>query len=98
MMQMGFLGALLTFSPRPLYPALAGGAAEIGLDPLADQQLAGLRMWVPGCVPYLGGALWLTLRWFGQMDPGIRPGPAIVPGSGTRGGGRAPSPGSGGAP
>jgi putative membrane protein len=63
MMQMGFLGALLTFSGRALYPACSARAAAIGLDPLSDQQLAGLIMWVPACLPYLIGGIWLLQRW-----------------------------------
>ncbi|MBN9425782.1 MAG: cytochrome c oxidase assembly protein [Burkholderiales bacterium] len=46
--QMGFLGALLTFAPRMLYPVHAASTAAWGLSPLEDQQLGGLLMWVPG--------------------------------------------------
>jgi putative membrane protein len=47
--QMGLLGAVLTFVPRPLYaPHTAGVTAPWGLTPLEDQQLGGLVMWVPG--------------------------------------------------
>lgn len=47
--QMGLLGAVLTFVPRPLYaPHSAGVTAPWGLTPLEDQQLGGLVMWVPG--------------------------------------------------
>lgn len=46
--QMGFLGALLTFAPRMLYPVHAESAAAWGLSALDDQQLGGLLMWVPG--------------------------------------------------
>src|SRR5690606_23592660 len=35
MMQMGFLGALLTFSTRPLYPIYAERAPQLGLDVMA---------------------------------------------------------------
>lgn len=66
MMQMGFLGALLTFSRRPLYPHYAARAPELGLDVLLDQQLAGLVMWVPACLPYLAGAVWLLAREFAR--------------------------------
>ncbi len=64
--QMGFLGALLTLAPRPLFLAVHGPAvtAPWGLTPLEDQQLGGLLMWVPGglafaavCVLGLGLAL-----------------------------------------
>jgi len=67
-MVMGFTGALLTFAPRILYPAYALRAPQIGLDPLADQQLAGLLMWVPSCLPYLAGALWLLLYGFQRLQ------------------------------
>jgi putative membrane protein len=52
MAQMGLLGALLTFAPRPLYGAHFGTTLPWGLEQLADQQLAGLVMWVPGIIPY----------------------------------------------
>lgn len=70
MMVMGFVGALLTFSPRVLYPLYAWRAPEVGLEPLPDQQLAGLLMWVPSCLPYLAGALWLTWRGLGRLERG----------------------------
>lgn len=58
----GLLGALLTFSGRVLYPLQAAGARAWGFDPLEDQQLAGLTMWVPGGLAYLGVALALGTR------------------------------------
>lgn len=54
LMHTGFLGALLTFANTLLYyPS----------HQLADQQLAGLLMWVPGGLPYLLAAAWLGYRW-----------------------------------
>lgn len=53
LMQMGALGALLTFAPEPLYAAHALAPLDWGLTPLADQQLGGLIMWVPAMLPYL---------------------------------------------
>ncbi|MGJ4729397.1 cytochrome c oxidase assembly protein, partial [Luteimonas sp. SDU101] len=67
MMQMGFLGALLTFSRRTLYPFYEARTPQLGLDVLSDQQLAGLVMWVPSCLPYLAGAIWLLAREFGRL-------------------------------
>lgn len=58
--QMGMLGALLTFAPRPLYLLHTTTTGPFGLSPVEDQQLAGLIMWVPGVVPYLGVAAWLA--------------------------------------
>ncbi len=46
--QMGALGALLTFAPRPLFAPHALTTMPWGLTPLEDQQLGGLLMWVPG--------------------------------------------------
>lgn len=52
MVQMGMLGSLLTFAPAPLYATHIGTTLPWRIDQLADQQLAGLIMWVPGIVPY----------------------------------------------
>ena len=62
----GFLGVLLAFARRPLYPAQTAGAAEWGLTPLEDQQLAGLVMWVPGGLIYTGAALALAGLWIAR--------------------------------
>lgn len=59
--QMGMLGALLTFSREPLFAAHMDTTHAFGLTPLADQQLSGLLMWVPAALPYLFVAL-LKLR------------------------------------
>ncbi len=64
MMQMGFLGALLTFAPRLLYPVYSDRALLVGLDPLVDQQLAGLVMWVPSALPYLVVGMCLIVALF----------------------------------
>lgn len=56
--QMGLLGALLTFAPNPLYAAHASAPLAWGLTPLADQQLAGLIMWVPAILPYIIVGAW----------------------------------------
>lgn len=64
--QMGLLGALITFAPRPLYPAHFFTTEVWGLSALEDQQLAGLIMWVPAILPYLGAALVLGL---GRLFP-----------------------------
>jgi putative membrane protein len=55
--QMGFLGALLVFSPQALYLPHLSTTLAFGLEPLTDQQLAGLIMWVPASLPYLVAAL-----------------------------------------
>lgn len=47
--QMGFLGAILTFAGRPLFADHLLTAPIWGYTPLEDQQLGGVLMWVPGC-------------------------------------------------
>ncbi|NEW89348.1 cytochrome c oxidase assembly protein, partial [Rhodopseudomonas sp. WA056] len=60
--QMGMLGAVITFARAPLYDAHLGVTTAWGLSALQDQQLAGLVMWVPGALPYLAVALVLLGR------------------------------------
>jgi putative membrane protein len=59
LIQSGLLGALLTFSGQPLYPAHGERAVLWGLTPIEDQQLAGLIMWAPvgGIYVFAGLAL-----------------------------------------
>lgn len=65
--QMGLLGALIVFAPQPLYAVHFASSAAWGLSPLADQQLAGLLMWVPAILPYVGMGLWLA---WSSLRPG----------------------------
>jgi putative membrane protein len=58
----GFLGALITLAPIPLYGWYIGRAELWGMTTLGDQQLAGLLMWVPMSVVYLGACLLLAGR------------------------------------
>jgi putative membrane protein len=55
--QMGLLGALITFAPEPLYAPHFLTTKPYGLSAHDDQQLAGLIMWVPAIAPYLLAAL-----------------------------------------
>jgi cytochrome c oxidase assembly factor CtaG len=55
--QSALLGVLMTFAPTPWYPTYAGRTEAWGLSPIADQQLAGVIMWVPGGGAYLVAAL-----------------------------------------
>lgn len=66
MVQMGLIGALITFAGTPLYlPHLATTTAW-GLASLEDQQLAGLIMWAPAAALYLGAALWTGWHLLGE--------------------------------
>ena len=66
MVQMGLLGALITFSAAPLYAPHLLTTQAWGLSPLEDQQLAGLIMWAPASGVYLIAALALAARWLGR--------------------------------
>ncbi|HVV65939.1 MAG TPA: cytochrome c oxidase assembly protein [Rhizomicrobium sp.] len=55
-------GVLMLFSARALYAA-GGAAAQFGLSPLQDQQLAGVIMWVPASLVFFGAAIWRFARW-----------------------------------
>lgn len=59
-LQMTFLGAIITLSPRLLYAPHALTPYAWGLTQASDQQLGGLIMWVPGCSIFLAVTL-LTL-------------------------------------
>jgi putative membrane protein len=59
--QMGFLGALITLAPRPLYAPHLSTTDAWGLTPLQDQQLGGAIMWVLGCTVFLAASM-LSLR------------------------------------
>ena len=59
----GLLGALLTLSPRLWFPQQGLLAADFGLTPLEDQQLAGLLMWIPMGTLYTCAGLFFAYRW-----------------------------------
>ena len=69
--QMGLLGALVVFAPRPLYPVHFASTAAWGLAPLTDQQLAGLMMWVPAMLPYLGAGVWIAWSSLRSSEPAL---------------------------
>jgi putative membrane protein len=62
------LGALLTFAAAPFYEPYVFAPRIWGLDPLTDQQLGGLIMWLPTNIPYLIGLSVLFFRWVGDQD------------------------------
>ncbi|SFE83241.1 cytochrome c oxidase assembly protein [Blastococcus tunisiensis] len=69
---MNLLGAVLVFAPEPLYPEQTG----TGTGALAEQQLAGLLMWVPAGMAYLLLCTVLVLVWLRRME---RDAPGGVP-------------------
>lgn len=60
----GALGALMSFSASPWYSDYAAmGMSGIGLDPVDDQRLAGLIMWIPGGLVHGVAAIALFYKW-----------------------------------
>jgi putative membrane protein len=62
------LGALLTFGSRVWYPTHAARTAAAGIKPLADQQLAGIVMWIPFGAVFLMIGLALFAAWLGEAE------------------------------
>ena len=56
------LGVFMTIAPSPWYPEYIGRSELWGLTPLEDQQLAGLIMWMPACLPYVLAAIVIFAR------------------------------------
>lgn len=63
-----FLSVLLTFATTPWYADHLSPPAGWGLDPLTDQQLAGVLMWVPAGFFHTGVALYLLVSWLRETD------------------------------
>jgi putative membrane protein len=83
------LGALITFAGRLWYPLYAERARGWNVEPLADQQLAGLIMWVPAGTLFMLFGLALFAAWLGESERRLRYSPtAALAGS--------PSPGADG--
>lgn len=59
-----FFGVLLMISKVPLVPAFATSSAALGVDPLADQALAGGIAWSYGEAPAVLTLLYVMERWF----------------------------------
>jgi putative membrane protein len=67
----GALGALMALSQSPWYSDYAAmGMTGIGLDPTADQQLAGLLMWIPGGLVHGAAALVMAYKWLKASEGG----------------------------
>jgi putative membrane protein len=62
------LGALLTIAPSTWYRSYEATAAQRRIDALADQQLAGLVMWVPSGVIFIVIGLALAAAWLGESE------------------------------
>ncbi|OLC13607.1 MAG: hypothetical protein AUH29_12330 [Candidatus Rokubacteria bacterium 13_1_40CM_69_27] len=62
-MPMTVVAAMITGAEEVLYPFYAEAARATGMDPLADQRLGGILMWVPaGVVPLVAFTI-VFFRW-----------------------------------
>jgi putative membrane protein len=68
-MQSVFLSVLLPFARTPWYSGYAATTVPWRLDPLTDQRLAGVIMWVPAGGIYLVVALALLVAWIRATEP-----------------------------
>ena len=62
------LGALIVFAPNVLYPTYADALRPLGLDPMADQQIAGQVMWMLGGFIYLAALAAVFFAWLGREE------------------------------
>jgi cytochrome c oxidase assembly factor CtaG len=86
MVHTGALGALITLAPGLWYPLYVEPCSALGVDPLHDQQLGGLIMWVPAATAYLIGGLAIATRWLTRRSAPLLTTrhAVIVPRDGTR--------------
>lgn len=73
------LGLLITFSPLGTYFHYENLVDNYGylsiirndwnISAAIDQQMAGLIMWVPGCLIYLTASMILLIKWFDEKQP-----------------------------
>ncbi|MFL6763596.1 MAG: cytochrome c oxidase assembly protein [Sphingomicrobium sp.] len=67
----GALGALMSLSSSPWYADYAAmGVTGIGLEPVTDQRLAGLIMWIPGGAFHGIAALACVYKWLKAAEGG----------------------------
>jgi len=78
MMHTGALGALLTLAPTAWYGSYLATSRLLGIDPVQDQQLGGLVMWIPGGFAYVAAGLAMVARLLAR--PTLSPATATVPG------------------
>lgn len=73
MLHTAALGALLSLAPTPWYAPYIATSNALGIDPVDDQQLGGLVMWVPAGLAYVVAALVLLGRLLTRQGREGRP-------------------------
>ena len=76
MLSSSILAAMITFAPEVIYPFYGNASLAFGLTPLADQQLAGVIMWIPGGAIFL---LAISVTFFAWLNNEERKGAAQFP-------------------
>lgn len=71
------LAAILTLSPKVLYPFYTQAPRLLGWTPLFDQQLGGLLMWLPGDMFLMGAAISVLIRWMNRESPSLAQQPLV---------------------
>jgi putative membrane protein len=69
MLQSAALGALLALAGSVLYESHSVAAPLVGIDPLTDQQLAGVIMWIPPGIVYLSVIAVMLSRMLADTRP-----------------------------
>ena len=60
---MSLIGAMITLADHPLYEFYVTVPRLFGLDPLEDQRIGGLMMWVPGMLVFWSAMTVVWFRW-----------------------------------
>jgi cytochrome c oxidase assembly factor CtaG len=68
MVHTGVLGAMFALSTAPFYGVYRDRAAALGIDAAADQQLAGLYMWIPAGVVLTVCGLAMVVAWLAEAE------------------------------
>lgn len=78
MVHTGVLGAAFALSTSPFYTIYETRAAAAGVDAVADQQLAGLYMWIPAGIVLMISGLALLVAWLAESERRSRVGGSIT--------------------
>ena len=72
MVHTGVLGAAFALSTAPFYAIYQERASAAGVDPVLDQQLAGLYMWIPAGVVLMISGLALLVAWLAEAERRVK--------------------------
>lgn len=67
------IGLLLAFVPNPIYAFYEAAPRVWGLDPLTDQQIAGVLMAVSEAIVFFAAFVWFFARFLAEEEAGYSP-------------------------